>query len=101
MTAIEEVRTERAPAPVGPYAQAVATGDLVFVSGQVPLDPATGRLVEGDVVAQAERVLANLAAVLEAAGSSLDRVLRTTVYLADLADFPRVNEVYARHFTAS
>ena len=74
-------------------------GGWVFASGQVPLDPASGRIVPGDVEAQVEQVLANLAAVLEAAGSSLERVLRTTVFLADLDDFPRVNAVYARHFT--
>lgn len=96
---IREVRSAGAPAPVGPYSQALITGDLVFASGQIPLDPATGRLVEGGIEAQAERVLTNLRAVLEAAGSSLAGVLRTTVYLADLDDFPRVNEVYARHFS--
>jgi 2-iminobutanoate/2-iminopropanoate deaminase len=83
---------------VGPYSQAVVAGGFVFASGQVPLDPVTGRLVEGDASAQAERVLANLGAVLEAAGSSLAQVVRASVYLADIADFARVNEVYARHF---
>lgn len=95
-----EVRSEAAPSPVGPYSQAVIHGNLVFVSGQIPLDPKTQRLVEGPIEVQAERVLANLGAVLEAAGSSLDRVVRTTVYLTDLELFPRVNEVYARHFRA-
>lgn len=94
-----EVRTAAAPAPVGPYSQAVVHGGLVFASGQVPLDPATGQLVSGEIEAQTERVIANLSAVLEAAGSSLGRVLRTTVYLADMASFPRMNAVYARHFT--
>jgi len=93
------VETRGAPAPVGPYSQAIVHGDLVFASGQIPLDPATGELVDGEIEAQAERVIANLRAVLEAAGSSLDRVLRTTVYLVDLSLFPRVNAVYARHFT--
>jgi 2-iminobutanoate/2-iminopropanoate deaminase len=74
-------------------------GGLVFASGQVPLDPATGKLVEGEIEAQTERVIANLAAVLEAAGSSLTHVLRTTVYLADLQLFARMNAVYAKHFT--
>ncbi len=93
-----EVRTPGAPQPVGPYSQAVVHDRLVFVSGQIPLDPATKRLVEGDVEIQTERALANLAAVLEAAGSSLERVVRVTVYLTDLGLFPRVNEVYARSF---
>jgi 2-iminobutanoate/2-iminopropanoate deaminase len=96
-----EVRTEAAPAPVGPYSQAVVLGQLVFVSGQIPVEPRTSRLVEGDVEAQTERVLANLRAVLEAAGTSLDRVVRTTLYLTDLDAFPRVNEVYARYFRST
>jgi 2-iminobutanoate/2-iminopropanoate deaminase len=95
---IREVRTEAAPRPVGPYSQAIAAGGFVFASGQLPLDPATGRLLEGDVEAQTERVLQNLRAVLEAAGSSLERVVRVSVFLADLADFPRMNAVYTRHF---
>jgi len=94
----EEIRTDRAPAPVGPYSQAVAVGAWVFASGQIPLDPTTGALVAGDIEAQTERVLDNLAAVLEAAGSSLERVVRTTVYLADLGDFARMNAVYERRF---
>ncbi len=93
-----EVRSAEAPEPVGPYSQAVVAGGLVFASGQIPLDPSSGALVTGEIEAQVERVLANLRAVLEAAGSSLDRVVRTTVYLADLSLFPRVNAVYARHF---
>lgn len=97
--AIREVQSSAAPAPVGPYSQAVVAHGLVFASGQLPLDPASGRLVEGDMAVQAERAIANLRAVLEAAGTSLARVLRVTVYLADLADWPRLNEVYARHFT--
>jgi 2-iminobutanoate/2-iminopropanoate deaminase len=95
---VREVRSAGAPAPVGPYSQAVAVGDLVFASGQIPLDPATGQLVTGDIEAQAERVLRNVAAVLEAAGTSLARVVKTTVFLVDLGDFPRMNAVYARHF---
>jgi 2-iminobutanoate/2-iminopropanoate deaminase len=82
---------------VGPYSQAIVSGGCVYVSGQIPLGP-DGKLVEGDVEAQTEQVLRNLAAVLEAAGSSLDRVLRTTIFLIDLAEFSRVNEVYGRHF---
>ena len=95
----EEIRSGAAPAAIGPYAQAVAVGELVFSSGQIPLDPATGELVQGEIEAQTERVLANLAAVLAAAGSSLERVVKTTVYLTDLALFQRMNAVYARHLT--
>jgi 2-iminobutanoate/2-iminopropanoate deaminase len=96
--AASEVRTPAAPLPVGPYAQAVAHGGLLFVSGQIPLDPATQKLVPGEIEAQTERVIENLAAVLAAGGSSLAGVLRTTVYLADLTLFPRMNAVYARYF---
>ncbi|HVP29051.1 MAG TPA: RidA family protein [Myxococcota bacterium] len=95
-----EVRSADAPGALGPYSQAVVHGALVFASGQIPLDPATGRLVEGEIEAQTERVLANLRAVLSAAGSGLDRVLKSTVYLADLEHFARMNAVYARHFVA-
>jgi 2-iminobutanoate/2-iminopropanoate deaminase len=98
---MKQVHTQAAPAPVGPYSQAIVHAGLVFASGQVPLDPATDALVEGDIEAQTERVLANLSAVLEAAGSSLDRVLRTTVYMVELDLFPRVNAVYARYFTGT
>ena len=98
VTKRKEVRTEAAPRPVGPYSQAVVTRGFVFASGQVPLDPATGALVSGEIEVQTDRVIENLRAVLEAAGSSLDRVVRTTVYLADLGLFARMNEVYARHF---
>ena len=97
---MREIRSERAPDPVGPYSQAIEHGGLVFASGQIPLDPATGELVGGEIEQQTEQVLKNLAEVLAAAGPSLDRVLRTTVYLADLALFPRVNAVYAEHFTS-
>ena len=94
------VLTSAAPAPVGPYSQAVVSGGFVFASGQIPLDPVSGRMVTGEIEAQAERVLDNLRAVLETAGSSLDRVVKTTVYLTDLALFPRMNAVYARYFAA-
>jgi 2-iminobutanoate/2-iminopropanoate deaminase len=96
------VHTENAPAPFGgaPYSQAMVTGDLVFVSGQVPIDPATGSLVEGGVAAQTEQVLRNVQAVLEAAGSGLAHALKTTVFLTDLGTFGEMNEVYARHLTA-
>ena len=96
---MERVHSEDAPAPVGPYSQAVAHAGWVFASGQIPLDPRTGKSVDGDIEAQTERVIANLAAVLEAAGSSLARVVKTTVYVTDLALFARINAVYARHFT--
>jgi len=89
-----------APTPVGPYSQAIVAGGFVFASGQIPIDPASGKLVEGEIEVQAERVLQNLRAVLEAAGSSLDHVVRASVYLVDLAVFPRVNAVYGRYFRA-
>lgn len=95
------VATEKAPHAIGPYSQAVISQGLVFVSGQIPLDPATGQMIEGDIAAQTERVLENLRAILEACGSSLERVVKTTVYLADLDDFPRMNEVYARYFPSA
>ena len=99
MTDAKEVRTERAPTPVGPYSQAVVHQGLVYVSGQIPLDPATGEVAAGEIEAQAMRVFENLRAVLEAAGSGLERVLRTSIYLTDLSLFPRVNAIYERHFT--
>jgi 2-iminobutanoate/2-iminopropanoate deaminase len=94
----DEISTKEAPAAIGPYSQAVRAGPLVFLSGQVALDPATGQLVAGDVVAQAEQVMKNLGAVLAAAGSGFADVVRTTIYLVDMADFARVNEVYGRFF---
>ncbi len=95
---IRAAHSEDAPKAVGPYSQATVAGDLIFCSGQIPLDPATGELVAGDIVVQTRRVLDNLAAVLIAAGSDLSRVLKTTVYLADLADFTAMNEEYGRRF---
>jgi 2-iminobutanoate/2-iminopropanoate deaminase len=95
----DAVATPAAPAAIGPYSQAVRAGALLFVSGQIPLDPATGALIEGDIGAQTDRVFRNLAAILEAGGSSLDRVVRATVYLADLSDFAPMNEVYGTYFT--
>lgn len=91
-----EVRSDGAPAPVGPYSQAVVHDGLLYASGQIPLDPATGQLVEGDVQAQTERVLESLRAVLEAGGASMASLLRVTIYLTDLSQFAAVNEVYAR-----
>ena len=96
---MREVRTRAAPEPVGPYSQAVIHEGVLYASGQIPIDPATNTLVEGDIERQTEQVFANLRAVLEAAGTSLDRVLRATVYLTDLSLFSRVNAVYARHFS--
>ncbi len=92
------IRSDAAPAAIGPYSQAIVHGGLVFCSGQIALDPATGALIEGDAAAQAERVMRNLAAVLEAAGSSMHRVLKATIFLTDLGEFAKVNEVYGRFF---
>ena len=93
------VRTDNAPAPFrgAPYSQAVRLGDLVFVSGQLPLDPRTGKMVGGTIEEQTEQVFANLGAILKEAGSGLDRLVKTTVFLTSLADFPGMNEVYRRH----
>jgi 2-iminobutanoate/2-iminopropanoate deaminase len=98
MADLKSVQTDGAPAAIGPYSQAIVAAGFVFTAGQIPLDPATGAMVEGDVAAQAERVLRNLAAVLEAAGSGLRHVVKCTVYLADMNDFAAVNEVYGRFF---
>lgn len=95
----EIIVTKAAPQPVGPYSQAVKANGFVFLAGQVALDPATGKVVEGDVRAQTERVLRNLQAVMEAAGSSLAAAVKTTVFLADMDDFVAMNEVYARFFS--
>lgn len=92
------VSTDAAPAPVGPYSQAIVCDGFVFASGQIPIDPRSGALVEGEIEAQTERVLENLRAVLEASGSGLSRVVRATVYVTDLSLFARVNRVYGRFF---
>jgi len=92
------VRSDRAPLPIGPYSQAIRAAGLLFLSGQVALDPATGQMVGADIKTQTRQVLANLAAVLEAAGSSMDRVLKTTVFLRDLNDFGAMNEAYQAVF---
>jgi 2-iminobutanoate/2-iminopropanoate deaminase len=94
----EAVRSDRAPAPIGPYSQAIRTGALIFCSGQIGIDPATGSLVAGDAAEQAQRVLENLGAVLSAAGASFDDVVKTTMFLVDMADFAAVNAVYAERF---
>lgn len=93
------VHTDRAPQAIGPYSQAVRAGNLVFASGQVALDPATGELVPGGVAEQTEQVLRNLTEVLTAAGTGLNRVIKTSVFLADMGDFAAMNEVYARFFS--
>lgn len=92
------IDTPEAPAAIGPYSQAVVAGEWVFASGQIPIDPVTGELVDGGVAEQTERVLRNLASVLQEAGLSLNHVVKTTVYLADMGTFGEMNEVYAKHF---
>ena len=92
------IATDKAPAAIGPYAQANAAGDFIFTSGQIPLDPATGKLVEGEIEEQTRQVFANLKAILEEAGSGLDKVIKTTCFMADLGDFARMNQVYAEYF---
>jgi 2-iminobutanoate/2-iminopropanoate deaminase len=92
------ISTEGAPKAIGPYSQAVVWNGLAFLSGQIPLDPVTGQIVEGDIAVQTARVLENLKAVLVACGSALDQVLKVTVFLKDLGEFARMNEVYARYF---
>lgn len=95
----ETISTENAPGAIGPYSQAVKVGDFVFCSGQIPIDPQTGDFVSDDVAEQTEQVLKNLTAVLEAAKTNLNNVVKTTVFLADMNDFARMNEVYARYFS--
>jgi 2-iminobutanoate/2-iminopropanoate deaminase len=94
----DRVQTDSAPKAIGPYSQAIKTNGFVFASGQIPLDPATMQIVEGGIREQTERVMNNLSAVLQAAGSSLDRAVKTTVFLTDLADFADMNEIYGRFF---
>lgn len=94
----EIISTERAPKAIGPYSQAVISNGWAFLSGQIPLDPATNQVVEGGIGVQTERVIENLKCVLEAAGSSLERVVKTTVYLKDMGEFATMNEVYSRYF---
>lgn len=93
------VATDKAPAAIGPYAQANIIGDLVITSGQIPIDPATGNLVEGDIEAQTKQVFKNLKAVLEAAGSGLDKIVKTTCFMDNMNDFAKMNEVYASFFS--
>ncbi len=98
MSDLKPVKTDQAPGAIGPYSQAMSVDGWVFCSGQIPIDPATGELVGGDIGVQTDQVLKNLAAVLEAAGASLSRVVKTTVFLSDMGDFVSMNEVYAEHF---
>lgn len=92
------VATERAPAAIGPYSQAIKAGNLLFCSGQIPLDPVTGEMITGDITAQTEQVMNNIAAVLLASGVGFDDVVKTTIFLVDMADFAAVNEVYGKCF---
>jgi 2-iminobutanoate/2-iminopropanoate deaminase len=94
----QPVKTQAAPAAIGPYSQAIITDTLIFCSGQLGLDPASGKLVEGGIEAQTRQVMANLRAVLEAAGSSMPQIVKTTIFLADIGDFPKVNAVYGEVF---
>jgi 2-iminobutanoate/2-iminopropanoate deaminase len=94
----EVIATDQAPKAIGPYSQAIRAQGLIFTSGQIPIDPATSQIIAGDVSAQTERVLKNLAAVLQASGSSLEKVLRSTVFLKNMGDFAAMNEVYGRYF---
>ncbi len=95
------VHTDNAPKAIGPYSQAIRVGEFIFTAGQVPIDPATGNLIEGDIETQTRRALQNLTAVLQAAGSSMSRVVKTTVFLADMNEFQRMNAVYAEFFPAN
>lgn len=96
----EIISTSKAPAAIGPYSQAIKAGGFIFVSGQIPLTPETGELVLGDIRMQAERVLENIAAILAAAGTSFDQVVKTTIFLTDMGNFAAVNEVYSKYFSA-
>ncbi|MBR1568611.1 MAG: RidA family protein [Lachnospiraceae bacterium] len=93
------IATDKAPAAIGPYSQAMKTGNLIFTSGMIPIDPATNTLVEGDITVQAKQAIGNLEALLQASGSDLDHVIKTTVFIKDMNDFGKVNEVYASFFT--
>lgn len=98
MSDLKRIQTDNAPQAIGPYSQAIVHGDLVFTAGQIPLDPKSGELVGGDIRAQTQRSLENVKAILEAAGASLQTVIKTTVYLSDMGEFTAMNEVYASHF---
>jgi 2-iminobutanoate/2-iminopropanoate deaminase len=97
---LQPISTNRAPIPRGPYNQAIRAGETIYVAGQVPVDPRTNQIVEGDAAVQARQVFENIKAILEAAGASMDRVVKTTIFLADVNDFTAVNTVYAEYFTS-
>jgi 2-iminobutanoate/2-iminopropanoate deaminase len=101
MMASQVVTTEKAPKAIGPYSQAIVSGELIFTSGQIPLDPATQQMVTGDIRAQTERVMENLAAVLSAAGVGFENVVKASIFVVDLADFATVNEIYGKRFPKS
>jgi 2-iminobutanoate/2-iminopropanoate deaminase len=100
MAARERIRTEHAPQAIGPYSQGIKTGKFVYTAGQTPIDPATGKLVEGDIAEQTAQVISNLSAILQAAGCTLDDVVKTTVFLMDMGNFAAMNEVYKRFFSS-
>ena len=98
---LNKIATDNAPGAIGPYSQAIVFNNMLFTSGQIPLDPATGAMVEGDITLQAERVMQNLQAVLEAAGTCFDRVIKTTCFLANMSDFAAFNAVYGKYITSA
>lgn len=98
---IQEIKTDKAPAAIGPYSQAIKAGGFVFCSGQIPLDPLTGEVVDGDISAQTEQVMKNITAMLEAVGAGFDRIVKTTIFLVDMDDFGAVNQIYGRFFPAN
>ena len=100
MAELKKIATEKAPAAIGPYSQAIVCGDMLFTSGQIAIDPAVGDIVAKDVVGQTEQVMKNLTAVLQAAGTTMENAVKTTCFLADIADFAAFNEVYGRYFTS-
>lgn len=100
MTELKKIHTDNAPAAIGPYSQAIVCGDMLYTSGQIAIDPKIGELIQGGIVEQTEQIMKNLEAVLNEAGSSFDKVVKTTCFLADIADFTAFNEVYGRYFTS-
>ncbi len=96
----QRIRTDKAPAAIGPYSQGVRIGNMLYTAGQIPIDPTNGNLVEGGITEQTRRVLDNISALLEAGGTSFDKVVKTTVFLADIADFAAMNEVYKEYFNS-
>lgn len=98
---MQEIKTDKAPAAIGPYSQAIKAGGFVFCSGQIPLDPVTGEVVAGDITVQTEQVMKNIAAMLEAVGAGFDQIVKTTIFLVDMDDFGAVNQIYGRFFPAN